>query len=65
MKLFDPFHILYSPITTGSTMGKAWHFQAATGPARGGAPAFDVYTFEHYELPFIGGGVTAALQLTE
>ena len=49
-KTLDPYHILYSPIT-GKTLGKAWYNQAATATARGGAPAFDVYTFEHYELP--------------
>ena len=64
MKRVDPYHILYSPIT-GSTIAKAWYYQAATGPARSGAPAFDVYTFEHYELPGVGGGVATALQLQE
>lgn len=64
IKSLDPYHILYSPIT-GSTLGKAWHYQAATGPPRGGVPAFDVYTFEHYELPSVGGGVTTAQLLQE
>jgi hypothetical protein len=36
-----------------------------SGPARGGAPAFDVFTFEHYELPVVGGGVTTARQLQQ
>ncbi len=64
MKRLDPYHILYSPIT-GSTLGRAWHYQAATAPPRGGSPAFDVYTFEHYDLPSVGGGLTTAQMLQE
>lgn len=64
IKRLDPHHILYSPIT-GSTLRQAWRYHAATGPERGGTPAFDVYTFEHYELPGVGGGLTTAQMLQE
>ena len=59
IKRLDPHHILYAPIT-GSTLQQAWRYHAATGPERGGTPAFDVFTFEHYELPGVGGGLAAA-----
>lgn len=61
LKALDPFHILQAPLS--GARDKAWRYQAASGPTRGGTPAFDVFTFEHYQLPGVGGGVTTSLQL--